>query len=922
MSSRFWHVAASGLSLALGCAPAAPSVHDDARDAGEAADPAPEITALEPIGNGRLRVVSNGAPTRVRIDVPERADDFARIEDESGVWLGFRLKASTAREPALEGGRVVYRSAGPNGSNLTLKLVESGIEDALTFADNATSEVEYLLDVRGTSGLRFVAQSIEFCDADNDPRLRMGRPTVVDARGRHAAVRMEIESCAYDANAAAPWGRPVVPPGADECTVRMHWDATGLLPPIVLDPPWTSTGSMADKRYLHADLTLGDGRIFTAGGYDGSATPALSGTELYNPGTGTWAATGNMLVARSNHAMALLASGKVLTVGGAQTGVVAYSSAELWDPATGVWSTTSNMAAARSNLTATTLTTGKVLVAGGQSATAELYDPATSTWSLTGSPGLRATHTTTRLTSGRVLLVGGGPAQIYDPTAGTWSSAGSTVSAHTAHTASLLLDGSVLVTGGGNSSSEIYNPTTNQWSATAPMSRARSDHTAAVRPNGVVVVTGGRNGGTTESSTESYNPQSGRWWSSGSMLTARDNHGSAALASGKVLVFGGWSGSGQQSTAELFDTLALGASCTTTQECVLGYCVDGVCCDAACGGSCVACTLAKKGSGANGACGPIIVGTDPDGECPTTTPQTCGTEGMCNGVGGCRLHASGIVCVAPACNAGVTTVAECDGSGACQPRSVPCAPYVCASSSSCGTTCDSDAECQGASWCRVGDRTCQPRLGSGSFVQLGCPVRIRRVRRRRVLRLGVHGTLSSVHFREKGHWQRRQLRRRGCGRRPRRRLRGIRGPTSCGTDGACNGIGGCRLYALGTACGNSCANGVQSSSTCDGLGACKASPDVPCEPHLCAGGRVRNELLQQCRLHELRLLQRARRVRGRQASRTELHGARRMPKRLLCGRSLLQPGLYRLVSGVQRGPPRNRLGRPVRADRCRPRSGR
>lgn len=38
-------------------------------------------------------------------------------------------------------------------------------------------------------------------------------------------------------------------------------------------------------------------------------------------------------------------------------------------------------------------------------------------------------------------------------------------------------------------------------------------------------------------------------------------------------------------------------------------------CDAACTGACVACTAAKKGSGADGACGAIAAGTDPDTEC-------------------------------------------------------------------------------------------------------------------------------------------------------------------------------------------------------------------------------------------------------------------------------------------------------------------
>ncbi len=73
--------------------------------------------------------------------------------------------------------------------------------------------------------------------------------------------------------------------------------------------------------------------------------------------------------------------------------------------------------------------------------------------------------------------------------------------------------------------------------------------------------------------------------------------------------------------------LANGLSCALNAQCYSSQCVDGVCCDTACNGTCQACTAATKGSGADGSCGNIANGTDPDNEC--SGPATCDGAGMC-----------------------------------------------------------------------------------------------------------------------------------------------------------------------------------------------------------------------------------------------------------------------------------------------------
>jgi hypothetical protein len=86
---------------------------------------------------------------------------------------------------------------------------------------------------------------------------------------------------------------------------------------------------------------------------------------------------------------------------------------------------------------------------------------------------IRSDHTATLLRDGRVLVAGGfSPAapqsclsdtEIYDPTTATWSSSGNLVIARYHHTATLLVDGTVLVAGGTStnsviSSAEVFLP--------------------------------------------------------------------------------------------------------------------------------------------------------------------------------------------------------------------------------------------------------------------------------------------------------------------------------------------------------------------------------------------------------------------------------------------------------------------------------
>ncbi|MGC8635071.1 MAG: Kelch repeat-containing protein [Candidatus Limnocylindrales bacterium] len=237
----------------------------------------------------------------------------------------------------------------------------------------------------------------------------------------------------------------------------------------------------------------------------------------------------------------------------------------------GVFSPIGSMSVGRMGATATLLADGRVLVAGGQStyapssalASAELYDPRTGTFSPTGSMSTpRAGHTATLLADGQVLITGGSDgtanalhpvasAELYDTRTGTFSPTGTMSTPRYGHTATLLADGRVLIAGtilAGASvpaSAELYDPSVGTFSPTGSMLTPRYVHDATLLPDGRVLITGGVTQENQNaypryaSSAELYDPQTGTFSPTGPMSTVRDDHTATLLTGGRVLVAGG-----------------------------------------------------------------------------------------------------------------------------------------------------------------------------------------------------------------------------------------------------------------------------------------------------------------------------------------------------------------------------------------------
>ncbi len=310
--------------------------------------------------------------------------------------------------------------------------------------------------------------------------------------------------------------------------------------------------NMTSPRFIHRTAKLADGRVLLTGGETANSPAAVitNSVDIFNPADNSITPAGPMTVQRWSHTATTLADGRVLVTGG-RTGST---------PATGV-----------------------VL------ATAEIYDPATNAWTETAGPmnEARRSHAATLLHDGRVLVTGGGSgvattsspaiqsAEIFDPATGMFTVIGNMVTARSAHSATLLADNTVLITGGSagigtrypTKTAEIFNPADNSFKALAPMNFSHLAQNPGllrdgrlVQPSSYYNDTHTAAGGLITAESEIYDAGTRLFTPIEPMFKQRIDIGAIGLLDGSLLVAGGVTTSPNfpsifQSSSEIYDPM-------------------------------------------------------------------------------------------------------------------------------------------------------------------------------------------------------------------------------------------------------------------------------------------------------------------------------------------------------------------------------
>lgn len=184
----------------------------------------------------------------------------------------------------------------------------------------------------------------------------------------------------------------------------------------------------------------------------------------------------------------------------------------------------------------------------------------------------RAYHTATVLNDGRILVTGGVSSnwtaltstEIFDPTTHTWSGGPALPEGVYFHTATKLLSGDVLLTGGyRHTTTDVYSTMACRFNAGSntitnfagtPLSTARAQHSAVLMPDGRVMLAGGFDGSNTLASVEFYDASGPSTTPATSMKSPRRQFGLVVDSTGlKVLAIGNHHKMVNRSTFETYN---------------------------------------------------------------------------------------------------------------------------------------------------------------------------------------------------------------------------------------------------------------------------------------------------------------------------------------------------------------------------------
>jgi len=260
---------------------------------------------------------------------------------------------------------------------------------------------------------------------------------------------------------------------------------------------------------------------------------------------------------------AFLPDGRLLIAGGHISPDHGLPDALLFNPFSETWTRLPDMAAGRWYPTVTTLPNGEMLVVAGATEDSsnnivpEIFSPETGTWrQLTGAPLSQPYYPWMFVTpDGRTFSAGFQARSMWLTTSGTpsWSTGPRTVYSDSRQygSAAMYEPGKILIVGGDDpptNGAEVINlnDASPVWRSVQPMSQIRRQQNATLLPDGTVLVTGGHSGRGLDDATkarretELWNPRTETWSHLAPMTAYRGYHSVALLLpDGRVLSAGG-----------------------------------------------------------------------------------------------------------------------------------------------------------------------------------------------------------------------------------------------------------------------------------------------------------------------------------------------------------------------------------------------
>jgi hypothetical protein len=282
--------------------------------------------------------------------------------------------------------------------------------------------------------------------------------------------------------------------------------------------------------YCSGHTMLADGRLLVVGGTSPN-TRGLRFATIFDPSTNSWSATSSMAQGRYYPTITALPNGHVLAVSGHDSALSVVTIPEVWDGNGWRQLTDAPLSIPNPFYPAMFVApNGKVFLAGFNQPTRYLDVTGTGRWTTLANRNVeeRVLGTAVMYSPGKILYVGGGQKQPFNgfPTATAevidlnlaaprWRRVPSMAFPRKQLNATILADGSVLVTGGTSGpgfndqagavyAAELWNPETETWRTLAPESETRTYHgTTLLLPSGQVLSSGsGEGGGITYENSE------------------------------------------------------------------------------------------------------------------------------------------------------------------------------------------------------------------------------------------------------------------------------------------------------------------------------------------------------------------------------------------------------------------------------------